>query len=93
MPLAHETFRAPSLVQTGLAESRERMQAVQIRTLIASSERLVEQLDATIRLEEQRTKISAPRRVEYSTIASAALTRRNNLLRSIAILREPLGRP
>lgn len=64
--------------------------AQQIRTMISESEKLVAHLDREIRSEEARTGTHDPAHFAYSTVAKAAMLRRDNLRHSIDILRSQL---
>jgi phage regulator Rha-like protein len=66
--------------------SQNRRAAEQIRAMITENNRLVESLDQEIHAEEGRTGVSDPTHFTYSTVAKAAMSRRNNLLRSIETL-------
>ncbi len=64
------------------AEERRR-RVVQIETMVAEFARMAGDLDREIAAEEQRSGISDPTHFAYPTYARAALTRRDNLKRSV----------
>ena len=70
-------------------ERRRRVQ--QIETMIAEFLRMAGELDREIAAEEQKTGISDLAHFAYPTYARAARTRRENLARSAAELKEQLG--
>lgn len=55
--------------------------------MIAENNSLVETLNQEIRTEEWRSGVTDRTHFTYSTVAKAAMTRRDNLLRSIDMLR------
>jgi hypothetical protein len=55
--------------------------------MIAETERLIENLDQDVLAEEKRTGVSDPGHFTYSTVAKAAMLRRDNLLRSMDTLK------
>jgi hypothetical protein len=68
---------------TASVDEFQRDQNRQIATHLQQDfERLAEGLDSEIRAEEECTRISDPTHVAYSTFATAARARRDNLLRS-----------
>ncbi|MDP9139009.1 MAG: flagellar export protein FliJ [Pseudomonadota bacterium] len=68
----------------------KRRQVADIETMIAEFLKKQDELDAHIRMEESRNGVSDPAHFNYSTIAKAARTRRDNLLRSVGELRDQL---
>lgn len=60
-----------------------RRRVVQIETMVAEFARMASDLDREISTEEQRSGISDPTHFAYPTYARAALTRRDNLKRSV----------
>ena len=79
----------PLPTQTQLIDLRVRQNRLlvgQLLAMIAENKALVETLDQAIRAEELRTGIFDRDHFTYSTIAKAALTRRDNLLLSTNVL-------
>ena len=62
----------------------------QIETMVAEFSRMAVDLDREIATEEQRSGISDPTHFAYPTYARAALTRRDNLKRSIDELKSQI---
>ena len=60
-----------------------RRRVVQIETMVAEFARMAGDLDREIAAEEQRSGISDPNHFAYPTYARAAVTRRDNLQRSV----------
>lgn len=60
-----------------------RRRVVQIETMMAEFARMAGDLDREIAAEEQRSGISDPTHFAYPTYARAAVTRRDNLKRSV----------
>jgi hypothetical protein len=84
------TARTSTEAQARLLNFRvgqNRRAAEQIRAMIAEHDRLVESLDEEIRAEEWRTGVHNRTHFTYSTVAKAAVIRRDNLLRSMDTLR------
>ena len=59
-----------------------RRQVVQIETMIAEFDRIANDLDREIQVEQDRAGIHDPAHYAYPTYAKAAMTRRDNLKRS-----------
>ena len=68
----------------------KRRRVAQIEAMIADFERMSGDLDREILNEEKRAGISDPAHFAYPTYAKASRTRRDNLLNSIAELRDQL---
>ncbi|MBI1869207.1 MAG: flagellar export protein FliJ [Methylocystis sp.] len=68
----------------------KRRRVVQMQTMIAEFTRMTSDLDREITAEEQRCNISDPNHFAYPTYARAARVRRDNLVRSLAELRDQL---
>jgi flagellar export protein FliJ len=68
----------------------KRRRVAQIESMINEFARMANDLDREIALEEQRAGISDQSHFAYPTYARAARSRRDNLLRSSAELREQL---
>jgi flagellar export protein FliJ len=68
----------------------KRRQVAQIETMIAEFERMAADLDREIAVEQERAGIADPAHFAYPTYAKAALTRRDNLKRSGADLKQQL---
>ncbi len=68
-----------------------RRQVMQISALIAEMKGSIRNLDADILAEEQRTRISDPANVAYSTLAMAAKQRRDNLRQTVTNLERQLA--
>ena len=64
-----------------------RRQVTQLQAMIADFERLDAQLKLEIQTEEDRTRNHDPAHFAYSTLAKAAIVRRENLKQSIARLK------
>jgi flagellar protein FliJ len=60
----------------------KRRQVVQIETMIAEFDRIANDLDREIQMEQDRAGIHDPTHYAYPTYAKAAMTRRDNLKRS-----------
>ena len=69
----------------------KRRRVAQIETMIAEFLRMATELDREIAAEEQKSGISDLAHFAYPTYARAARTRRENLGRSAAELKEQLG--
>ena len=69
----------------------KRRRVVQIETMVAEFLRIAGDLDREIATEEQRSGIVDLAHFAYPTYARAARTRRENLLRSAAELKDQLG--
>ena len=69
----------------------KRRQAADIEAMIADFMRKYDDLDHTVKMEEQRTGVTDPNHFNYSTSAKAARGRRDNLLKSIADLKDQLS--
>ncbi|OAI29554.1 flagellar export protein FliJ [Methylosinus sp. R-45379] len=67
-----------------------RRRVAQLQTMIAEFTRMTGDLDREIAHEEQRANITDPNHFAYPTYAQAARTRRDNLLRSVADLKDQL---
>jgi flagellar protein FliJ len=59
-----------------------RRQVVQIETMIAEFDRIANDLDREVQVEQDRAGIHDPAHYAYPTYAKAAMTRRDNLKRS-----------
>jgi flagellar protein FliJ len=68
----------------------KRRKVAQIETMIAEFERMAVDLDREIKLEQDRAGIHDPGHFAYPTYAKAAITRRENLKRSVDELRAQL---
>jgi flagellar FliJ protein len=68
-----------------------RRRLTQIELLITEMRLSIRNFDIDIKAEEQRTRISDPRHIAYSTLAMSAIQRRDNLKRTIAKLEEQLA--
>jgi flagellar FliJ protein len=68
-----------------------RRRVAQLQTMIAEFTRMTGDLDREIAHEEQRANIADPNHFAYPTYARAARVRRDNLLRSVADLRDQLA--
>lgn len=68
----------------------KRRQVVQIESMIAEFERMSNELEREIQVEQDRSGIHDPGHYAYPTYAKAAITRRDNLKRSIDELRAQL---
>jgi flagellar protein FliJ len=68
----------------------KRRKVVQIETMIADFERIANDLEREIRVEQDRSGIHDPSHYAYPTYAKAALARRDNLKHSAGELRAQL---
>jgi flagellar FliJ protein len=68
--------------------AEKRRQAADITFMIQDFTRKFEELDAQVSFEENRTGVSDPSHFSYSLTAKSARARRDNLMRSIAELRD-----
>lgn len=68
--------------------AEKRRQAADIAFMIQDFTRKFEELDAQVAFEESRTGVSDPSHFNYSLTAKSARARRDNLMRSIAELRD-----
>jgi hypothetical protein len=75
----------------GFEAGMHRRRLAQIELLVAEMKNSIRNFDIDIKAEEQRTRISDPRHVAYSTLAMAATQRRDNLKRTVAELEERLA--
>ncbi|MCF6326350.1 MAG: flagellar export protein FliJ [Devosiaceae bacterium] len=81
--------RNESLIRLKKFQVDEHRRALsQIEMMIADFERMASELDQQIELEHSKTGISDATHFAYSTFAKAALTRRDNLMRSADDMRE-----
>ena len=69
----------------------KRRKVVQIEAMIADFERMANDLDREIRVEQDRSGIHDPTHYAYPTYAKAALARRDNLRHSAEELRTQLA--
>src|SRR6202043_310082 len=69
----------------------KRRKVAQIETMIAEFERMANDLDREIRVEQDRSGIHDPAHYAYPTYAKAALARRDNLKHSADELRAQLA--
>jgi flagellar export protein FliJ len=69
----------------------KRRQAQDIDTMIQDFLQKYDDLDQTVKFEEQRTGIADPNHFNYSTAAKATRARRDNLMKSIADLKDQLN--
>jgi flagellar protein FliJ len=69
----------------------KRRKVVQIEAMIADFERMANDLDREIRVEQDRSGIHDPSHYAYPTYAKAALARRDNLRHSAEELRTQLA--
>jgi flagellar protein FliJ len=76
-------------LKTFQVEEKQRKVA-QIETMIADFERMANDLDREIRVEQDRSGIHDPSHYAYPTYAKAALARRDNLKHSAGELRAQL---
>jgi flagellar protein FliJ len=76
-------------LKTFQVEEKQRKVA-QIETMIADFERIANDLDREIRVEQDRSGIHDPSHYAYPTYAKAALARRDNLKHSAGELRAQL---
>lgn len=83
--------RNDSLIRLKKFQVDEHRRALsQIEMMIADFERMAAELDQQIELEHSKTGISDASHFAYSTFAKAALTRRDNLMKSADDMREKL---
>ena len=68
----------------------KRRKVAQIETMIAEFERMAGDLEREIKVEQDRAGIHDPAHFAYPTYAKAAMTRRENLMRSTGELRTQL---
>ena len=68
----------------------KRRQVVQIETMIAEFDRIANDLEREIQVEQDRAGIHDPAHYAYPTYAKAAMTRRDNLKRSAGELKSQL---
>jgi flagellar FliJ protein len=68
--------------------AEKRRQVADITFMIQDFTRKFEELDAQVTFEENRTGVSDPGHFSYSLTAKSARARRDNLMRSIAELRD-----
>lgn len=68
----------------------KRRRVVQLNAMIGEFTRMANELDREIGQEERRANIDDPNHFAYPTYARAARTRRDNILASIAELRDQL---
>jgi hypothetical protein len=68
--------------------ARRRMS--QIKGMIADLERMVNSLDIEIQAEQLRSGVNNPARVDYPTLATAMIKRRDNAIGSMDVLRREL---
>ena len=69
----------------------KRRQVAQIESMIAEFERMANDLDREIGVEQERAGISDPAHFAYPTYAKAAIQRRDNLVRSAGELKTQLA--
>lgn len=69
----------------------KRRQVSEIEMMIADFQRKHDDLDQQVKIEEGRTGVSDPSHFNYSLTAKAIRTRRDNLTKSIADLRDQLA--
>lgn len=69
----------------------KRRQVADIDSMIQDFMRKYDDLDAQVKFEESRNGVSDPSHFNYSLSAKAARTRRDNLMRSIAELKDQLA--
>lgn len=69
----------------------KRRQAADIEAMVAEFLRKYDDLDQTVKFEEQRTGVTDPAHFNYSTSAKAARGRRDNLAKSIGDLKDQLA--
>lgn len=65
-----------------------RRQVADMDMMIGDLMRKHDELDAHVKFEEQRTGVADPNNVNYSMAAKAVRSRRDNMLRSVAELRD-----
>jgi flagellar FliJ protein len=71
--------------------AEKRRQVADINFMIQDFTRKHDDLDAQVKLEEGRTGVNDPAHFNYSLTAKSARARRDNLMRSIADLRDQLA--
>jgi hypothetical protein len=69
----------------------KRRQVADINFMIQDFMRKYDELDAQVKLEESRTGVTDPQHFNYSLTAKSARARRDNLMRSIAELRDQMA--
>jgi flagellar export protein FliJ len=69
----------------------KRRQAQDIEAMIQDFLQKFDDLDQTVKFEEQRTGIADPAHFNYSTAAKATRVRRDNLMKSIGDLKDQLA--
>jgi flagellar export protein FliJ len=69
----------------------KRRQVADIDSMIQDFMRKYDELDAQVKFEESRNGVTDPNHFNYSLSAKAARSRRDNLMRSIAELRDQLA--
>lgn len=69
----------------------KRRQVADINFMIQDFTRKYDELDAQVKLEEGRTGVTDPQHFNYSLTAKSARARRDNLMRSIAELRDQMA--
>jgi flagellar export protein FliJ len=69
----------------------KRRQAADIDSMINDFMRKYDDLDVQVKIEESRNGVTDPNHFNYSLSAKAARTRRDNLMKSIAELRDQLA--
>ena len=65
-----------------------RRQVAEIESMIAEFQRKQDELDQQVQIEEQRTGVCDPNHFNYSLTAKSIRSRRDNLIKSIADLRQ-----
>ena len=71
--------------------AEKRRQVADLESMIQDFMRKYDDLDAQVKFEEGRNGVSDPTHFNYSMAAKAARARRDNLMKSIAELRDQLG--
>jgi flagellar protein FliJ len=85
---AHHRRRRVNFLQLkDFHTGQHRQQVTQLQAMIADFERLDAQLKLEIQTEEDRTRNHDPAHFAYSTLAKAAIVRRENLKQSISWLK------
>jgi flagellar protein FliJ len=69
----------------------KRRQAADIEAMVTDFLRKYDDLDQTVKFEEQRTGVTDAQHFNYSTAAKAARGRRDNLMKSIGDLKDQLA--
>ena len=69
----------------------KRRQAADIEAMVTDFLRKYDDLDQTVKFEEQRTGVTDAQHFNYSTAAMAARGRRDNLMKSIGDLKDQLA--